>query len=286
MKRFLAVTLGLVLGATAVTASAQGYSRGRDEGGARGEAREISQGGNRDDAGRGDGNRVEGSDGDRGGRGEGGGNRGGNRGDANAQRQPTQGFAVPSGDGPSNQGQSRGGNYGLAGQLQGGRQDSGYRGDNRGNRDDNWGNGRGDGGWSNNDRRHGNYNDRRWNNNDRRWDYNDRSRWHNGNRHYGGDRRWTGNYSWRNSWNNSWSGNRYRASSRYYYPRGYSSRLSWSIGFRLPSAFYGSSYYVDYRPYGLAPPPYGYRWIRADGDLLLVDLSNGEVVDVINDFYY
>ncbi len=90
---------------------------------------------------------------------------------------------------------------------------------------------------------------------------------------------------WRVSWNHGWSGHRYRAQARYYYPRGYA-HTSWSIGYRLPLVFLAASYFVDYDTYGLAPPPYGCRWLRVDGDLLLVDQASGEIVDILYDFYY
>ena len=104
--------------------------------------------------------------------------------------------------------------------------------------------------------------------------------------HYGhyDDRSWR-HADWRRSWHHGWSGQRYRTSVRYYYPSGYRSQR-WSIGYSLPLAFLISSYYVDYRPYGLAPPPYGCRWLRVDGDLLLVELASGAIVDILYDFYY
>lgn len=145
-----------------------------------------------------------------------------------------------------------------------------------------------------NDNRYDNRNNSRYDNNrgndrGRDWDRrHDRGRdWDRGRSH--GHRDW--NRSgwdrgyWRNSWNHGWSGTRYRAPARYHYPRGYS-RLSWNIGFFLPAAYYASNYYVDYRPYGLAPPPYGCSWVRISDDLLLVDLETGEVLDAIYGFYY
>ncbi|MGQ0802116.1 MAG: RcnB family protein [Pseudomarimonas sp.] len=90
---------------------------------------------------------------------------------------------------------------------------------------------------------------------------------------------------WRGSWNHGWSGHRYRAQARYYYPRGYA-RTSWSIGYRLPLVFLAANYFVDYGTYGLAAPPYGCRWLRVDGDLLLVEIDSGEIVDILYDFYY
>ena len=90
---------------------------------------------------------------------------------------------------------------------------------------------------------------------------------------------------WRLSWSHGWSGHRYRAPVRYYYPRGYSAR-HWSIGIRIPRAYYAPTWYVDYRYYGLSAPPWGCQWVRVDGDVLLVDLETGEVVDVLYGFYY
>lgn len=99
---------------------------------------------------------------------------------------------------------------------------------------------------------------------------------------------WRSNWrhsDWRRNWYHGWSGSRYRAATRYVYPHGYS-YYRWSIGYRVPAPFLVSSYYVDYRPYGLAPPPYGCRWLRVDGDLLLVELVSGEIVDILYNFYY
>lgn len=110
----------------------------------------------------------------------------------------------------------------------------------------------------------------------RRYDYSRRYDW---------DRRGWDRHGWRRHWHHGWNGHRYRAPTRYYYPRGYS-RLSWSVGFYLPAPYYARQYYVDYRAYGLAAPPWGCSWVRADGDLLLVDLSNGEVLDVLYEFFY
>ena len=90
---------------------------------------------------------------------------------------------------------------------------------------------------------------------------------------------------WRRSWSHGWSGSRYRAPARYVYPRGYSS-YSWRVGYQIPLAFLIANYYIDYRPYGLSAPPYGCRWVRVDGDLLLVETRSGEIVDILYDFFY
>jgi len=90
---------------------------------------------------------------------------------------------------------------------------------------------------------------------------------------------------WRSHWSHGWGGHRYRAPVRYVYPRGYG-RLDWRIGFTLPSVFLLDRYYVDHHYYRIASPPYGCRWLRVDGDLLLVELATGYVVDALYDFFY
>ena len=134
---------------------------------------------------------------------------------------------------------------------------------------------------------------------DAREDWHDRHRWNTWNdwyRHdYQQDHRYDyryGNYrddwhrsDWRRSWHHGWAGTRYRSPYRYYYPSGYSYR-SWRIGYELPLAFLIADYFLDYRPYGLAPPPYGCRWLRVGDDVTLVDMRSGVIVDILYDFYY
>lgn len=71
----------------------------------------------------------------------------------------------------------------------------------------------------------------------------------------------------------------YPPPGHYVRPPGYRP-YRWSHGHRLPRGYYAPVYYVDYRPYRLAPPPYGHRWVRVDGDVLLVALATGLIVDV------
>jgi Ni/Co efflux regulator RcnB len=54
----------------------------------------------------------------------------------------------------------------------------------------------------------------------------------------------------------------------------------WNVGSHLPRAYYGSSYYVDYQPYGLSRPGYGYRWNRVGNDVYLVSTRSGLIVRV------
>jgi Ni/Co efflux regulator RcnB len=72
---------------------------------------------------------------------------------------------------------------------------------------------------------------------------------------------------------------------RYYAPRNYR-YVRYDIGSRLPAGYYGSSYYIDYRPYGLNPPPRGYRWNRVGSDAYLVSVTNGLVREVIYSLFY
>lgn len=112
----------------------------------------------------------------------------------------------------------------------------------------------------------------------------DRDRWDRNDQRHGRHDGWNRDH-WRRSWRHGWNGNRWTSPSRYVYPRGYS-RRAWSAGLILPSVYYGSSYYVDWQPYGLSAPPYGARWVRVADDLLLVHLATGEVLDVLNGFFY
>lgn len=77
----------------------------------------------------------------------------------------------------------------------------------------------------------------------------------------------------------------YRARQSYYAPRyaaPYGYRYAqYSVGSYLPRGYYGSSYYVDYRPYGLSPPPYGYTWVRVGNDVYLTSTRTGLIAEVI-----
>lgn len=151
-----------------------------------------------------------------------------------------------------------------------------------------------------------------WRDRDRPRD--DGNRWNNGNRpdnrnwnnNRGGN--WNGNNGWNRgndwngrAWNRDWRRNqqydwqRYRYSNRnlfranpYYVPRGWSYGYQrFSIGFMLNSLLFDQQYWID-DPYEYRlPPVYGpYRWVRYYDDVLLVDIRSGQVVDVINDFFW
>lgn len=139
----------------------------------------------------------------------------------------------------------------------------------------------------NDDRR---YDDRNRHDDGRRYDdrnrYDDNRRYDNRYRDYRGGH---GNYARHND--HRWKGNywypqyRYRAPARYIHPHGYRP-YHWRVGHRLPPAYYGRPYYVDYRPYHLPPPPYGYGWVRVDRDVVLVALATGLILDVLYGIYY
>ena len=72
----------------------------------------------------------------------------------------------------------------------------------------------------------------------------------------------------------------YVSPSRYVTPYGYRYQ-TYSVGNYLPRGYYGSSYYVDYRPYGLSAPPYGYQWVRVGNDVYMVRTSNGLINEIV-----
>jgi len=70
------------------------------------------------------------------------------------------------------------------------------------------------------------------------------------------------------------------------YPSGWGYRR-WAIGAALPALFLDPAYYyADWATLGLAPPDPGFQWVRYGPDLLLVNITTGQVVDVIYDAFY
>lgn len=152
-------------------------------------------------------------------------------------------------------------------------------------------------GWRDRDRPRDDGN--RWNNgnrpDNRNWNGNRGGNW-NGNNGWNGNRNWNGN-AWNRDWrrNQQYDWQRYRYSNRnlfranpYYAPRGWGYGYQrFSIGIVLNNLLWDQQYWIedpnDYR----LPPAYGpYRWVRYYDDVLLVDIRNGQVVDVINDFFW
>ncbi len=100
---------------------------------------------------------------------------------------------------------------------------------------------------------------------------------------------------WRRDWRNDrrydWRRYRDRDRSRFHLgiyidPFGWNYR-NWDIGWRLPTRYYASQYWIN-DPYYYRLPPVGgpYRWIRYHGDVLLVDLRSGRVLDRIPNFFW
>ncbi len=150
--------------------------------------------------------------------------------------------------------------------------------------------------------------DRRWDRNrdgnlDRRWDRNRNGRI---DRRYDRDhydvwdrrdrydnriaRRWDNR--WRNDRRFDWWSHRQRYSDVFRLGRYHSPYRDWryrrlNIGFSLWPLFYSERYWIhDPWTYRL-PDVWGpYRWVRYYDDALLVDVRSGEVVDVINNFFW
>lgn len=126
---------------------------------------------------------------------------------------------------------------------------------------------------------------RNWSRDDWRHNYRGRNGWDN--RDF---RRW--DRGWRGSRNYNWAD--YRRANRFHYRPGpyfapfRSHRYSrLHTGFFLDSLFFQPRFFInDPWAYRL-PPVYGpYQWVRYYDDVLLVDIYTGEVVDVINDFFW
>jgi Nickel/cobalt transporter regulator len=70
------------------------------------------------------------------------------------------------------------------------------------------------------------------------------------------------------------------------YPQGWAYRR-WAVGAMLPPLFLARDYwYADWAALGLAPPPPGFQWVRYGPDLLLVDVTSGQVAEVVPDVFY
>lgn len=133
---------------------------------------------------------------------------------------------------------------------------------------------------------------------DSRWQRNDRNQARGDSRWQGGNTRWQGSNTrqWSNNWrrDNRYDWSSYRNSNRNVFRMGrYSAPYrNWTyrslgIGFRLQPLFYSNNYWINDPGYYRLPEAYGpYRWVRYYDDALLVDIYSGEVVDVINNFFW
>ncbi|WP_129794298.1 RcnB family protein [Sphingosinicella sp. CPCC 101087] len=98
--------------------------------------------------------------------------------------------------------------------------------------------------------------------------------------------------SWRNDRRYDWQGWRYRnrhiyRQSPYYAPYRNHRYSRFSVGLFLQPMFYNDRYWIgDPWQYRLPAAPAGTRWVRYYDDVILVDVYNGEVIDVIYDFFW
>ena len=116
----------------------------------------------------------------------------------------------------------------------------------------------------------------------------DRRDWRQDRRH---DRRdW--NRDWRRDNRYDWQSWRYRNRnifrvSPYYSPFRNHRYSRFSIGLFLGQPFYDQRYWLsDPWQYRLPPAPPGTRWVRYYNDVLLIDTWDGQVLDVIYDFFW
>lgn len=80
--------------------------------------------------------------------------------------------------------------------------------------------------------------------------------------------------------------NRVHFARPWVYPHGWGYRR-WAIGAVLPALFLAPAYYyADWADVGLTPPPPGFQWVQYGPDLLLVNVTTGEVVDTAYGVFY
>jgi Ni/Co efflux regulator RcnB len=70
------------------------------------------------------------------------------------------------------------------------------------------------------------------------------------------------------------------------YPPGWAYRR-WVIGAALPALFLAPAYYYSgWATLGLPPPQPGFQWVRYGPDLLLVNVTTGQVADTVYGAFY
>lgn len=60
----------------------------------------------------------------------------------------------------------------------------------------------------------------------------------------------------------------------------------WQRGQYLPPHYRGGGYYVDHRHHRFAPPPPGHRYVRIDGDAVLIGVATGLITAVLAGAFY
>jgi Ni/Co efflux regulator RcnB len=133
---------------------------------------------------------------------------------------------------------------------------------------------------------------------DGRWDRPEGRRDHDGDHdHYRDGRHdeWRGGGGHREEMRANWRGGRPEwhgyggPRAGYWYAPGYGYRpmargVVWRRGGYVPPVY--RTYYVqEPRYYGLAPAPYGYRWVYADGNFVLMALATGLITSVVLDAF-
>ena len=70
------------------------------------------------------------------------------------------------------------------------------------------------------------------------------------------------------------------------YPRGWAYRR-WAVGAVLPPLFLVPAYYyAGWAALGLAAPQPGFQWVRYGPDLLLVNVTTGQVAETVYGAFY
>jgi Ni/Co efflux regulator RcnB len=101
---------------------------------------------------------------------------------------------------------------------------------------------------------------------------------------------WANNHDW---WRgrSGWEGYHGRRAHYYYAPGwGYYAipaaywATVWAVGDYLPEVFWQYEI-VDYAGYGLYPPPPGCAWVWLNGDIALVDLDDGAIIDIAHNVW-
>lgn len=115
-----------------------------------------------------------------------------------------------------------------------------------------------------------------WHDHDQNHGRNDRGDGHGRNDGYGRND-WHGHDDGRGR--DGWRGRPAYPEHRYYSDRGYyGGGPRWSRGYRYDGPMYIVN---DYRGYRLAPPPYGYRWVRNNNSYLLVSIGDNMILDMV-----
>jgi Ni/Co efflux regulator RcnB len=66
----------------------------------------------------------------------------------------------------------------------------------------------------------------------------------------------------------------------YHPPAGWTQH-HWAYGQTLPRAYWAAAYILaDYWLFGLEVPPVGYEWVRDGSDAILINTTNGEILQV------